>query len=193
MGCDMAVGRKPGGKSEKRRGKRRRWASVRHSHPPILALPPQLRTALGLKEPIDPHWFAAADRELARCRKRCEEGDLRAVWSAIDILATLYFPLWVAMPYIEWRTRNPEAFNQALGIKYRKGAHHARAQRREELRPLILFRIYYLHATENAPLDRGTFDKVGEELGISGGEAEKIFGEPESDGLRSILRNLQIS
>jgi hypothetical protein len=189
----MAKGTKKDGKGWKQRGKRRRWASVRPSRPPELILPPQLRTALGLKEPIDPRWFAAADRELARCRKRCEEGDQRAVWDAIDIFATIFFPPWVATPYIEGRTRNPEVFNQALGIEYPKGKHRDRAQRREELRPLILFRIYYLHATENAAFDRTTFDRVGDELGISGGEAEKIFGEPESDGLRGILRNLQIS
>src|SRR5262249_39191922 len=155
-----------------------------------------LRSALGW--PAAPRrWLDVSNQALGCHRKRHEAGERGALWDAIDILATIFFPAWVQDGYSEFRTychlRNLEALLQALGLERLKGKHHDRAQRREELRQEIVFRVYQLHATEDAPFDRETFVKVGDELGISGGEVEKIFGEPASKALREILRNLRIS
>jgi hypothetical protein len=199
MGCDMAAGRKPGGKGGKggkRRGKRRRWAIRRHSRPPELILPPQLRTALGLKEPVDPRWFAAADRELVEYHKRYDAGDKSAVLDAIEIMSC-FFPPWLREAYMSARMAHLRhavaTLDEAFGVERPRGKHLTGAREREMLRGLIMFRVYCLHRQEGAPLDDTTFARVADELGTSTTTIRRIFSEPESDEPRELLRNLPFS
>lgn len=189
----MAREVKKDGKGGKRRGKRRRWRTSRPKPPPELILPPHLRSALGLS--FDRGWFDAADRALMWCHKRYDGGDRSALLDAIDVLS-VFFPAWVregfAKAWAQYRQHNVKTLDQAFGIKRPKGQHLKAARAREVLRPQIVFSVYCLHA-KGAPLDQGIFEQVGRELGISGGEVSRIFSEPESDGLRELVRNLQIS
>jgi hypothetical protein len=194
MGGNMARGIKKGGKGGKQRGKRRRWAPIRqHNTPPELNLPPHPRSSGAWF--VDPHWFKAADRELVRCHERFDRGDRTAVLDALLILAAT-FPAWLRGATISalmaYRQYTAKTLDEAFGVKRLKGQHHESARNREVLRPQIIFDVYCLHA-KGAPLDQAIFEEVGRNLGISGGEASKIFSEPESDELRELVRNLQIS
>ena len=53
-----------------KRGKRRRWKTRRPNPRLELILPPQLRSALGLKPAFDRGYFDAIGRELVRLHKR---------------------------------------------------------------------------------------------------------------------------
>jgi hypothetical protein len=194
MGRDMAEKFKQGSKSAKRRGKRRRWRTARPNPPPELILPPVLRAALGLK-PAHRHWFVATDRALAALHRRHDAGDRSALLDAIEVLSH-NFPVWVRDGFLAawWRycRYDVATLDEAFGVERRKGQHLAPAQKRELLRPQVILEVYCRHA-KGEPLDQGTFDRVGDELNISGSEVAKIFSEPESDGLRELVRNLQIS
>ena len=180
----------------KKSGKRRRWKLVRHDRPPELILPPPLRAALGLRQKLDPCWFEAADRALAQCHARYDGGDKSALLDAVDVLA-VYFPSWAqeafAKAWSDYRQHAAATLDEAFGIERPKGQHQKEARAREVLRGSILFRVYYLHYRERKPLDAETFAQVASELGISPGQVVRIFRERASDGLRELLRNLQIS
>jgi len=124
-----------------------------------------------------------------------DDGDRKALLDAIVVLG-VFLPVWVREGFFEawekYRQYKVKTFDEAIGVKRVKGQHLEAARTREVLRPQIIFEVYYLHA-KGAPLDQGTFEKVGRDLGISGGEASRIFSEPESDDLREIVRNLRIS
>lgn len=180
-------------KGAKRGGKRRRWKPIRSNPPPELILPPYLRSALGLT--LDQGWFEAADRALMWCHKRYDAGDRSALLDAVEVLGS-FFPAWVREGFVEAWTRyrqyDVQTLDQAFGIKRSKGLHLDKARDRELLRPQIVFGVYCLHA-KGVPLDQGLFERVGRELRISTGQVAEIFGEPASDGLRELARNLQIS
>jgi len=189
-GGDRAKKAKAGGNG----GKRRRWAPIRqHSSPPELALPPYPRPDGTWF--IDPRWFKAADQGLVRCHERFDRGDKIAVLDALLIIAAT-FPVWLRTAVISalmaYRQCAVRTLDEAFEVERPKGQHHKSARDREVLRPQIIFDVYCRHA-KGAPLDQAMFEEVGRNLGISGGEASKIFGEPESDELREIVRNLQIS
>jgi hypothetical protein len=191
MECDMAKGRRKGGKG----GKQRRWKAVRSRNPVEVILPPHIRSAMG--ERSDPRWSVAADQALVQCHERYDRGDKRAVLDAIEILSA-FFPPWLREAYVAaWtahRQYTVETLDQAFGIVRPKGLHLERARKREQLRWQIVLRVYCRHKQgEGAPLDNELFAVVGRELGISGGQAAKIFGEPESDELRELIRNLPVS
>jgi hypothetical protein len=187
----MARETKQDGKS----GKRRRWKTRRPNPPPELILPPQLRSALGLSPAFDRRYFDAVDRELMKLHKRYDDGDRSALLDAIYMLG-VFFPAWVREGFVEalaqYQQYNVKTLDEAFGVKRLKGQHLKAARKRELLRPQIIFEVYCRHA-KGAPLDQGTFEAVGRDLGISGGEATKIFSEPKSDNLRDIVRTLQIS
>jgi len=174
--------------------KRRRWKPARPSKKPELHLPPHGRPD-GSRW-ADPDWFVATDRELIKLHERYNHGDNRAVLEAIDILSAV-FPDWLRQAYfVAWgryRRYEVDTLDQAFGVERPKGQHIEDAQKREELRKLILFRVYFLHYRENKPIDAGTFAQVADELGVSTGLVTQIFGSAESDELREILRNLRIS
>ena len=181
----MAAGRK----------KRRRWATGRHSHPPEVILPPQLRTTLGW--PVDPRWFVCADRELVEYHKRYDAGDKSAILDAIEILSCIFFPPWLREAYFSARMAHLRhavaTLDEAFGVERPKGKHLPGARERERLRWLIMFRVYCLHRQEGAPLDDTTFARVADELGTSTTTIRRIFSEPESDEPRELLRNLPFS
>ena len=188
----MTRGSKPDGKS----GKRRRWKTVRSGRRPELLLPPHIRVAMGWRP--DPRWLAAAEQALVECHKRYDQGDKSAALDAIEILSNVFFPPWLREVYAAaWAARRQhsvETLDQAFGIARPKGQHRKKARTRELLRWQIMFRVYYLHKQgDGAPLDNELFAAVGREYGTSGGQVAKIFGEPESDELRELLRNLRIS
>jgi hypothetical protein len=190
MECDMAKRVR----QDRKGGKRRRWSPVRqHTSPPEWILPPHPR--LDGAWFVDPRWFKVADRGLVQCHERFDRGDNTAVLDALLIMAAT-FPAWLHTKVISalmaYRQCTVRTLDEAFGVKRPKGQHHESARDREVLRPQIIFDVYSRHA-KGAPLDQAIFEEVGRNLGISGGEAIKIFGEPESDELREIVRNLQIS
>jgi len=193
MGCDMARGTKRGGKGGKQRGKRRRWAMARHTSSSEVILPPYMRSSLGW--PVDPRWFAAADRKLVQCHERYDGGDNGAVLDAIEIL-TVFFPPWLREAYIlawtAYRQYAVDTLDQAFRVERLKGKHLDRARTREALRWQIMFRVYCLHG-QGAPLDDSTFTAVADELDIGLSTVRRIFSEAESDELRELLRNQPIS
>jgi hypothetical protein len=182
------------GSATKKKKKRRRWKPVEPKKSPKWIWPPEIRSALG--QPPDPRWLHGIDQLLQHYHKRYDPGDKLALFQALDIYA-LFFPAWARTAFrTGWsRYRGYEAatLDDAFGVKRRKGQHLDKARERERLRELILFRVYCLYYQENAPLDGETFAKVGRELGINGSTVAQIFGEPASDALRELLRNLRVS
>jgi hypothetical protein len=173
--------------------KQKRWKPNKPAKPPKLALPPDIRSALGL--PPDPSWLRAANRQSKEYRERFGHGDKSALFDAIGLWSA-FFPAWAKEAFLSgwfaYRSYEVETLDQAFGITRRKGQHTKQAREREVLRWQILFRVYELYRTGKR-LDGETFATVGDELGIAGSTVAKIFGEPESDELRELLRNLQIS
>jgi hypothetical protein len=192
MGGNMVRETKQDGK----RGKRRRWKARRPNPKPEVILPPSLWSALGL--PIDRRWFAAADQVLVELHRRYDDGDRSALLDAIDVLSGFFVPAWVREGFHEawtqYRQYKVATLDQAFGVARPEGQHLKKARKRELLRWQIMFRVYHLHKQgDGAPLDNELFAAVGRELRTSGGQVAKIFGEPESDELRELLRNLRIS
>jgi hypothetical protein len=171
--------------------KRRRWKTEKPATPPQLVLPQHLRAALGW--PVDPDWPAAANRALELCHERYDHGDKGALLDAVEILLNGGSPPWVreafAAAWSNYRQYEAVTLDEAFGVERPKGSHPKRARERETLRPQIMLRVYELHR-QGAPLDLRTFAQVGEELGIDAKTVARIFGEPESDALRELLRKL---
>src|SRR5262249_36768934 len=168
----------------------------RSNPPPELILPPQVRSALGLSPAFDRRYFDWVDQELVRLHKRYDDGDRSALLDAIYVLGVI-LPAWVREGFAEaWWTRycqyKVKTLDEAFGIKRPQGQHLKAARKRELLRPQIIFEVYRRHGKGAAP-DQQTFAAVGRDVGISGGEASKIFSEPESDELRELVRNWGIS
>jgi len=174
-------------------GKRRRWKPIRANPPPEWIFPPYMRSALG--GPIDPNWFKVIDRELVRCHERFDRGDKTAVLDALLVIAAT-FPAWLReatssalLAYLHYTVKT---LDEAFEVERPKGQHFKDARKREVLRPQIILNVYCRYA-KGEPLDQGMFDRVGDDLNISGSEAAKIFSEPASDELRELARNLRIS
>jgi hypothetical protein len=190
MECDMAKKPKPG-------GKRRRWAPIRqHTRPPEWILPPQFWSALGATF-VDERWCEAAAQALARLKARHDAGDGRALFEALDLNTSIMVP-WIAEAYAKgwgrYLRHEAKTLDEAFGVERPKGQHFEAARKRERLRPQIILGVYALHANgKGMPLDGAIFETIGREAGISGREASEIFGEPESDELRELARNLRIS
>jgi hypothetical protein len=135
---------------------------------------------------------------LKRCHERFDQGDKLAVLDAIDLCGRAgLLPLWVRNAFCNafsaYQRYEAATLDQAFGVERPKGEHFNKRRERERLREQILFRVYYLHYQEAAPLDMETFARVGKELNKSTSYVSKVFSEPESDALRELLRHLTVS
>jgi hypothetical protein len=166
--------------------KRRRWKPNTTGNRPELILPP------------DPRFFHASDLLLKRYHERFDRGDKLALLAAVDLCGRAgLLPLWARNAFADawsaYRRYQVPTLDQAFGVERPKGKHFDTRSERERLRELILFRVYYLHYQEAAPLDMETFARVGKEIKKSPSYVSKVFSEPESDALRELLRNLTVS
>jgi hypothetical protein len=134
---------------------------------------------------------ALVEAEVEFCRKQFEaSGDGYFLLSAIDLCIRCGY--WTTPPFIQqyctrfirWASYQEPTFDQAFSIKPRK--RFEEAKKRHRLMPLVVKRAAELHKAGKT-LDGALWETIGEELGVSGTQASKLYYAKASRPWRLIL------
>jgi hypothetical protein len=112
-------------------------------------------------------------------QRQYQAGEKWALLDAADLCARTAMPMpqWLAQEfcdrYMVWYLFKMRSLDEAFGVE-RKGMRIEDKARRAMLMPRVSLRVVELHA-QGVPVDPNLFDRVGEELEISGGLANSIF------------------
>jgi len=132
---------------------------------------------------------------LAIAKRKFEDGDKAALLKAMHqcLLLKKPMPEWLRVAFIEafqsaiaFEIRN---WDEAFGPPQEKGAHFESRKQRSELRYPIALRVALRAPGEN--IDKGLFEVIGKEHGISASTADDIYykhgGKELSDMIEPLL------
>jgi hypothetical protein len=117
-------------------------------------------------------------------KKILEGGDKWALLYAIHQCLLLKRPLpeWLRLAFLgaydSATGYEIRSWDDAFGRPHLKGSHLKKEKRNFELRQVIIQRVEALRS--EMPVDKGLFEKIGKDLGISGTTASEIYYEERS-------------
>jgi hypothetical protein len=120
--------------------------------------------------------------------KKFEDGDKSALLYAIYYCLLMQRPLPDGLrlafldAYESAARFEIRSWDDVFGRPVPKGTHLKTEKRKAELRSLVLERVREL----GEPIDRGLFDKIGEELGIPGSTIDDLYYDERSRELREL-------
>jgi hypothetical protein len=126
-------------------------------------------------------------------KQKFESGDKSALLNAIYrcLLMKRPLPEWLRLTFLHTYEAHARfeirSWDQVFGPPVPKGTH----LEKEKLRRLIINRVCELK-TER-PIDRGLFERVGEELGMPGSTVDGIYYDERSRQLRETYEMLERS
>ena len=127
-------------------------------------------------------WYAL--NALDYLQQEYEAGDTLSLLSAVNQCAMhdLPMPEWVRRGYIDRYRRVVEyevkSWDDAFGRPHPKGLHLENARHRRSRRCPVYVRVHeILHLKPDTSIDRGLFERVGAEFGISKTVAEELYYE----------------
>ena len=131
-----------------------------------------------------PIFQRAALNVLDAMQQAYESGGHLRLLSAVNLCAMhdLPTPEWVRRGFVDCYRRVVEyeakSWDDVFGRPHPKGLHLESARRRESRRIPVYTRINeILYLEPDTPIDRGLFERVGEEYGISKTVAEELYYE----------------
>jgi hypothetical protein len=132
------------------------------------------------------------DKHLAKVLEILETGLEGGNKSAL--LYAMYHCLLMKRPIPEWLRHaflhayeaharfEIRSWDEVFGPPVPGGTHLEREKRKAELRPLVLKRVREL----DLPIDRGLFEKIGEELNVPGSTIDDLYYDERSRELREL-------
>src|SRR6266849_4132476 len=130
-------------------------------------------------------------------KKRLEGGDKWALLYAIRQCLLLKRPLpeWLRLAFLSAYDSATgyeiKSWDDAFGRPHPKGSHLKKEKRNLELRQVIIQRVEALRSEMS--VDKGLFEKIGKELGISGTTVSEIYYDERSQALREMIHGLDTS
>jgi hypothetical protein len=130
-------------------------------------------------------------------KKRLEGGDKWALLYAIRQCLLLKRPLpeWLRLAFLSAYDSATgyeiKSWDDAFGRPHPKGSHLKKEKRNFELRQVIIQRVEALRSEMS--VDKGLFEKIGKELGISGTTVSEIYYDERSQALREMIHGLDTS
>jgi hypothetical protein len=130
-------------------------------------------------------------------KKRLEGGDKWALLYAIRQCLLLKRPLpeWLRLAFLSAYDSATgyeiKSWDDAFGRPHPKGSHLKKEKRNFELRQVIIQRVEALRSEMS--VDKGLFEKIGKELGISGTTVSDIYYDERSQALREMIHGLDTS
>jgi hypothetical protein len=142
---------------------------------------PHVRIAAGLP-PVDPRWYAAAERHMFDLCKRLAAGDNSAGFEALCVLLSAGAPAplreWFFAAWTRYSNHEAGTLDEAFGLERRKWEHAAQAHNRETMRPRIVLGVCDLQR-QGKPLDTA-FAIVGEKLELVQKQRNGFTGTPRA-------------
>src|SRR5262245_36627819 len=123
-------------------------------------------------------------------KAKLEHGDKSALLNAIYHCLLLKRPLpeWLRLIFLDLYEAHARlalrSWDEVFGPPVPKGTHLETEKRKAELRPLVLERV----RESGLPIDRGLFEKIGEELGMPGSTIDDLYYDERSRELRELYK-----
>ena len=122
------------------------------------------------------------DPELEKEKERYEQGDKAQLlyWLNYCIAHHKPMPAWLEeafqKAYNAGRMYEIISWDEVFGKPLKKGARQTNERRNMKISELLFYRVRD-RFTAGEPMDRGLFDRVGAEFGISGNAAKDLYYE----------------
>jgi len=161
------------------------------SQQPASTKPRTLTFALGRSAAAMP----GLNRYLDSCRRQYEQGDPEALLKALDAWLECCKgpPTWIADGFYEgwtkWRRHEVRSLGAAFGVRPLTEKRRKKLHAEEALRSYIVARMEQLQR-QKVSVDI-SFDRVGAEIGKSGGFVCRVYYEQASKGWRKIFQKVR--
>jgi hypothetical protein len=127
------------------------------------------------------------DLAVEKLHEHFTAGDEGALLDAIDFCARagMAMPVWVVDAYCaryeNWRMFRAKTLDAAFKVRRKKKLQLAKAERREWLKPRVVFELLFLQqeradqGKDPLPIDDHLFERVGKKLKISRAQANRLY------------------